>query len=300
LHSVLLFWLFWAIFWFGREHLFVPACTFPRLSCRADLLKRKKVQKTKVRRAAVERTLEIAAYHQLERSRRERYLENQAEAIQGLDRLLKHVERIARAISELTPNAQAELNGIMSSQDLRHFDTEMLAELVHTMMSATLSPDRVADEMRSAMSVASIKSSNDLCVREIPRSGPPVVLELWELMPARTRSAVEHGIRERSPKRALAFFRHLAGELKKHSPQPKRIRRPPVVRFFGDRVADVWSELGLQVGRAYRGDTIETSAHHVESDFQKFCRLALTAVGDDSRISGRQIGVLKARRGATA
>jgi CheY-like chemotaxis protein len=24
LHSVLLFWLFWAIFWFGREHLFVP------------------------------------------------------------------------------------------------------------------------------------------------------------------------------------------------------------------------------------------------------------------------------------
>jgi hypothetical protein len=75
----------------------------------AEILKRKKVKKTKVRRTAVKRTLEIAAYHQLERSRRDRYLENQAEAIQGLER--------------------------------------------------------------------------------IPRSGPPAVVELWELMPAQTRSA---------------------------------------------------------------------------------------------------------------
>ena len=118
-------------------------------------------------------------------------------------------------------------------------------------------------------------------------------------MPTPTRSQVEHSIRKRAPKRALAFFRHLAGELKKHSPQPKRIRRPPVVRFFGDRVAKIWGELGLHVGRAYKGDTKETSAHHVESDFQKFCRLALTAVGDQSRISGRQVDALKARRVAT-
>jgi hypothetical protein len=183
----------------------------------------------------------------------------------------------------------------MSCHELGQFDTEMLAELIHTMMGAKLSPNRVADEMRSAMSVASIKSSNDQCVRDIPRSGPPAIVELWELMPAQTRSAVEHGIRERSPKRALAFFRHLAGELRKHSPQQKRIRRPPVVRFFADQVAEVWGELGLHVGRAYDGDM----AQHLEGDFQKFCRLALTAVGDGSRISGRQIEVLKARRGAT-
>jgi hypothetical protein len=259
----------------------------------AEILSRKKVQQDKAR-WAIERTLEIAAYHQLERSRRDRYLENEAEAIQGLERLLKHVGRIARAISDLTPSAQAELNKILSWHDLRHFDTEMFAALIHTMMSATLSPARVADEMRSAMSVASIKSSNDQCVRDIPRSGPPAVLELWELMPVQTRCAVEQSIRERSPNRALAFFRHLAGELKKHSPQLLRIRRPPAVRFFGDQVAEVWVELGLHVGRAYDGEM----AQHLESDFQKFCRLALTAVGDDSRISGRQIEALKARRGA--
>jgi hypothetical protein len=260
----------------------------------AKILKRKKVPEDEAK-SAVERTLEIATYHPLERPRRDRYLENQAEAIQGLKRLLKHVERIARAISRLTPSAQAELNRIMSWHDLRHFDTEMFAELVHTMMSATLSPDRVADEMRSAMSVASLKSSNDKCVREIRRSGPPAVLELWELMPAQTRSAVERSVRRRAPKRALAFFRHLASELKKHSPQPKRIRRPPLVRFFGHRVAVVWRKLGLHVGRAYDGEM----AQHLESDFQKFCRLALTAVGDESRISGRQVDALKARRVAT-
>jgi hypothetical protein len=100
----------------------------------------------------------------------------------------------------------------MSEHDLRHFDTEMFAELVNTIMSAKLSPNRMADEMRSAISVASIKSSNDKCVRKIRRRGPLAVVELWELMPAQTRSQVEHSIRERSPKRALAFFRHLASE----------------------------------------------------------------------------------------
>jgi hypothetical protein len=264
----------------------------------ADILKRKKVPEDEAK-SAVERTLEIAAYHQLERSRRDRYLENQAEVTQGRERLFKHVERIVWAISRLTPTAQAELNRIVSWHDLRHFDTEMLAELIHTMMTATLSPNRAANELRSAISVASLKSSNDKSVRKIRRWGPLAFVELWELMPFETRSAVERSVRERSPKRALAFFRHLAGELKKHTPHLQRIRRPPVVRFFGDRVAEVWGELGLHVGRAYKGDTIEESARHVESDFQKFCRLALTAVGDDSRISDRQIEALKARRGAT-
>jgi hypothetical protein len=183
----------------------------------------------------------------------------------------------------------------VSWHDLRHFDTEMLAELIHTMMTATLSPNRAAEELRSAISVASLKSSNDKSVRKIRRWGPLAFVELWELMPFETRSEVERSVRERSPKRALAFFRCLAGELKKHSPQLKRVRRPPVVRFFGDRVAKIWGELGLHVGRAYDGDM----AQHLESDFQKFCRLALTAVGDQSRISGRQLDALKARRVAT-
>ena len=163
----------------------------------ADILKRKKVPEDE-EKSAVERTLEIAAYHQLERSRRDRYLENQAEATQGRERLFKHVERIVWAISRLTPTAQAELNRIVSWHDLRHFDTEMLAELIHTMMTATLSPNRAANELHSAISVASLKSSNDKSVRKIRRWGPLAFVELWELMPFETRSAVERSVRERS------------------------------------------------------------------------------------------------------
>jgi hypothetical protein len=92
-----------------------PQATMLLEDCRsemAEILKRKKVPDDEAK-SAVERALEIAARHQLERSRRDRYLENQEEATQGRERLFKHVERIAWAISRLTPTAQAELNRIM-------------------------------------------------------------------------------------------------------------------------------------------------------------------------------------------
>jgi hypothetical protein len=60
------------------------------------------------------------------------------------------------------------------------------------------------------------------------------------------------------------------------------------------------SGLGLRVGRSFKADEEDERAHHRESDFQKYCRLALAAIGHDERISGRQIGALKLRLRAKA
>ena len=47
----------------------------------------------------------------------------------------------------------------------------------------------------------------------------------------------------------------------------------------------IWTGLGLKIGRAYDG----AQGKNVESNFQRFARLALAAVGDNSVVSRRQI-----------
>src|SRR6266852_4342805 len=152
----------------------------------ANILSRKKIQQNKAKQA-IDQTLDIAASHAMEGSRRERYFENRAEAKKGLDRLIKHLDRIEQALSKLTPSSQAKLNKIMAEREWRSFDTEIFAELIQAMMDAKLSPARVADEARSAMSDASLKSFNDPVVYSIPRTAPPAILDLWEIIPAETR-----------------------------------------------------------------------------------------------------------------
>jgi len=259
----------------------------------AKILKRKKVPKDKAG-LAINETLFLAAKHQVECSRLERYFETLPQARKATERLITHIDRLAEALSKLTSSSLAKLNEIMVEHEWRNFDTEAFSELIHAMLGLmpTLSPRRVANEAHSAMSDASIQSYKAPAVRAFPRIAPPPILELWEIIPPETRTKVEGKVRRRRPpKSALEFFRHLALDLRKHS-RTRRVRRPPKVRLFGDRAASVWLGLSLHVGRAF----IALPAYHVESDFQKFCRLALTAVGDNSRISGRQILELKSRK----
>ena len=119
-----------------------------------------------------------------------------------------------------------------------------------------------------------------------------MILDLWEVIPAQTRTQVEAGLRKWVPstqRPAIKFFNRLVFLLAEFRPQLNKGRRRAIEGRFGQGLARIWRGLGLHVGRAFNGEF----DRHVESSFQRFARLALTAVGDDSRISSRQIDNLK-------
>jgi hypothetical protein len=83
----------------------------------------------------------------------------------------------------------------------------------------------------------------------------------------------------------------MAGCEVEFQPRSKRGRLPAIEQRFAKRIARIWRDLGLHVGRAYNG-----SADY-QSTFQRFTDLALSAVRDDSQVSNRQITNLKRKNG---
>jgi len=125
----------------------------------------------------------------------------------------------------------------------------------------------------------------DQPIPEVVRTAPPEIIELWETMSAGTRQKIELKIRRLVPKKsAIEFLRQLVVFLKRFSTRSKAGRRT-IQRQYIERVGEVWQGLGLRIGRAYDGINDKS----IESRFQRYCRLALAAVGDNSQISGRQI-----------
>jgi hypothetical protein len=246
---------------------------------------------------AVVRTLNIAADHQLERLRRERYLEDLALANINLERLKRNLDQLVRVLSKLPPFSKGKLNKIMVGQDWRHFDTEAFAYLIHAMMDALpkLSPACVAREALSIINEGTLRASDneDPAVTQTVRTAPPAILDLWESIPAASRTQAEEGVRRMpSCKSATEFFRHLATMLAKSCPQ-QRMERSSAL--FGKRVATIWRGLKLHVGRAYYNGSGSQHgpACHYPSNFQRFCLDALAVIGDDSPVSGRQVDRLK-------
>ena len=90
----------------------------------------------------------------------------------------------------------------------------------------------------------------------------------------------------------VAFLKRLVGLLQDHPPTVQ-IRLPLAIeRRYIQNAAQLWRSFGLNVGRAHDG----ARSGSVESPFQRFARLALSAVGDNSGISDRQIANLKSDR----
>jgi hypothetical protein len=258
----------------------------------SDILINKKICKDVAHRAVAE-ALDIAADHQLEALRRNQDLQDLSRSERDLKLLLKQLDRLAQAISRVPPLAKGKLNKIIAVQDWNNFDTEIFTELVHAMMDALsmLSPASITKAARWVMN-ESARGSKDPAVAQIARTAPPAIVELWETIPAGTRIQVEAGLRNWVPptrRPAMEFLKHLVVLLDKFQPRLKRGRRPPIERHLGRRLAKIWRGLGLHVGRAYDG----VDSCHVESNFQRFVRLALTAVGDNSQLSSRQIMNLK-------
>ena len=260
----------------------------------ADLLIKKKVRKD-LAQQAVAQAVDIAADHQLETLRRGQNLKELKSSENSLERLLGQLNALIHAMSKLPPLAKRRLNKIVMGQDWKNFDSEILSELIHAIIYALSksSPACIADAARSAI-VERVGASKHPAVAQIVRTAPPMILELWEVIPAQTRTQVEAGLRKWVPptqRPAIKFFNRLVFLLEKFGPQLKKGRRRAIEGRFGQGLARIWRGLGLHVGRAFDG----MRDRHVESSFQRFARLALTAVGDGSRISIRQIDNLKSK-----
>ena len=259
-----------------------------------DLLIKKKIRED-VAQQAVAQALDIAADHQLEVLRRDQNLQELKRSKSDLKRLVKQLKVFIHAISKLPPRAKGKLNKIVAARDWKGFDTEKLGELIHEMIRVLekSSPACIANTALSAVTEP-LRASRHPAVAQIARTAPPAMLDLWETIPAGTWTQVEAAMRAwAAPTRrpAIEFFNHLISLLEKFRPQLEKGRRRAIEGRYGRRLAKIWQELGLHVGRAFDG----VNDRYVESNFQRFGRLALTAVGDESRISTRQIENLRSK-----
>jgi hypothetical protein len=194
-------------------------------------------------------------------------------------------------MAELPPLAKGKLNKIVAERDWRNFDTETFNELILAMTGALSqsSPACTAEKVITIMN-EKIRSGSHPAVAQVVRTARPALVELWEIIPAETRTQVEANLRNWVPPKrrpAIEFVNRLVALLEKFRPELKRGRRFPIARRLGQRVARIWHGLGLDVGRAFSGHS------KYQGTFQRFIRWALIAVGEDSRLSNRQVTNLK-------
>jgi hypothetical protein len=114
-------------------------------------------------------------------------------------------------------------------------------------------------------------------------------------MPAATRVKVERML-QASPSRSLVhWLDNVADLLERERSTDKRGAPRSISQVFVSRVATIWRTVGLNPGLAYNfflhpaNDDRVGRGGRVESTFQRYCRAALTAVGDATKISARQI-----------
>ena len=123
----------------------------------------------------------------------------------------------------------------------------------------------------------------------------PPIIDRWEAMPATTRVKVEELVQAVPSRSLVLWLDNLADLLEQERPARKHGAPRSITQVFVSRIATIWRSLGLKPGLAYdfflypaNGDRIGRGGR-VESAFQRYCRAALTAVGDPTEISARQI-----------
>jgi hypothetical protein len=205
-----------------------------------------------------------------------------------LDDLIRSLRKIRNAIAMLPPNSKGELNkrlvGIIGRAQ---FDSETFIEIVET-ITATLpqiGPRRLADNIMSL-------------IRPEPGRRAPII-DQWEAMPATTRVKVEGMLHTKSSRWLVRWLDSLADLLEQERP----VRQPGAPRSisqgFVSRIATIGRTLGLNPGLAYdsflhpASDDRIGRGGRVESNFQRYCRAALMAVGDSTQISARQVANYK-------
>jgi hypothetical protein len=244
---------------------------------------------------AILKSLEAAFDFQLAHLRYRFLKTMEAQSNTTLDHLIRGLRQLSNAIARLPPNSKGELNkAVVGIVGQAQFDSETFIEIVET-ITATLpqiGPRRLADDILS------------LIHPEPSGTRRPPIIDRWEAMPATTRVKVE-GMAPANPSRSLVgWLDNVADFLEQQQPARKRGAPRSISQDFVSRIATIWRTLGLNPGLAYNfflhpaDDDRIGRGGRVESAFQRYCRAALSAVGDSTEISARQVVNYKKNTGS--
>jgi hypothetical protein len=203
-----------------------------------------------------------------------------------LDHLIRNLRELRNAIALLPPNSKGEFNKrVVGIIDQAQFDSETFIEIVETITAVLpqIGPRRLANDILSLI-----------------RPGPgatmrPPIIDQWEAMPATTRVKVEAMLGAKPSRSLVGWLNNVADLLEEEQPARKRGAPRSISQVFVSRIATIWRTLGLNPGLAYNfslrpaDDDRIGRGGRVESTFQRYCRAALTAVGDSTEISARQV-----------
>jgi hypothetical protein len=210
----------------------------------------------------------------------------EAQSHTTLDHLIRGLRQLSNAIARLPPNSKGELNKrVVGTVGQTQFDSETFIGIIET-ITATLPqirPRRLANDILS------------LIHPEPGLTRRPPIIDQWEAMAATTRVKVE-GVVHTNPSPSLVrWLNNVADLLEEEQPARKRGAPRSISRVFVARIATIWRTLGLNPGLAYdsffhpANDDRIGRGGRIESAFQRYCRAALTAVGDSTKVSARQV-----------
>jgi hypothetical protein len=248
-----------------------------------DILAKKKVAITKAT-DAIRETLDAAANAGYAALRQKNSRQSREQGRDLIDELNSKLNAFAGAISKLPPNSKSKLNRRMADVMMSGvFDTEIFIELVDCLAACLpqLFPKKLADD---ALLLLLAETS--------PEAKSPIV-GLWEAIPSKTRSRVERELESRLPMRGVALLRLIPELLDNHRLVPRLGAPTSPKAEFVIELDRIWRSLGLTSGRQYDA---AGGAGHKSSPFQQFGDAALAAVGNESRISDRQVDNLKRKR----
>jgi hypothetical protein len=207
-----------------------------------------------------------------------------------LDHLIRGLRQLSDAIAQLPPTSKGQLNKrVFAKINQVPFDSEVFIEIIEAIEQALpeIRPRRLADN------VLSLIHPEPGTARRAP------IIDAWEAMPVVMREKVEAMVQDNPSRSLVSWLDNVGSLLERERPARKRGAPRSVSQVFVSRVATIWRTLGLRAGLSYdfflhRGDGNRIGrGGRVESSFQRYCRTALTAVGDPTEISARQVSNYK-------